>query len=60
VCYNNAKKGIFSCEILLKPKLPEIDPMVIHAIDKNEVFDVDAIITTGTTGAESVEGKSPR
>jgi Bacterial PH domain len=60
VANTEVKKGIFTCEILLKPKFPGIDPIVIHAIDKNKVFDVDAIITTGITGAESVGGKSPR
>jgi hypothetical protein len=43
-----------------RTRFPGIDPIVIHAIDKNKVFDVDAIITTGITGAESVGGKSPR
>jgi hypothetical protein len=37
------KKGIFSCDIVLKPKLPGIDPIVIHAIDKHKVFDVNAV-----------------
>jgi hypothetical protein len=47
---------MFSCDILLKPKFPGIDPIVIHAIDKNKVFDVDAIIITGIRDAEYVEG----
>jgi hypothetical protein len=46
VANTQVKKGTFSCDILLKPKFPGIDPIVIHPIDKNKVFDVNAIITT--------------
>lgn len=56
VANTQVKKGMFSCDILLKPKFPGIDPIVIHAIDKNKAFDVDAIITTGIRDAEYVEG----
>ena len=50
--------GMFSCDILLKPKFPGIDPIVIHTIDKNKTFDVDAIITTGIRDAEYEGGRS--
>ncbi len=52
VANTQVKKGMFSCDILLKPKFPGIDPIVIHAIDKNNVFDVNAIITTGIRDAD--------
>ena len=39
-------------DILLKPKFPGIDPIVIHA----RVFDVDAIITAGIRDAGNVQG----
>jgi hypothetical protein len=56
VANTQVKKGIFSCDILLKPKFPGIDPIVIHAIDKNMVFGVNAIITTGIRDAAYVQG----
>jgi hypothetical protein len=56
VANTQVKKGILSCDILLKPKFPGIDPIVIHAIDKNKAFDVDAIITAGISDAANVQG----
>jgi hypothetical protein len=56
VANTQVKKGMFSCDILLKPKFPGIDAIVIHAIDKNKVFDVNAIITTGIRDAAYVQG----
>ena len=56
VANTQVKKGMFSCDVLLKPKFPGIDPIVIHAIDKNKVFDVDAIITTGIRDAAYIKG----
>ena len=56
VAKTQVKKGIFSCDILLKPKLPGIDPIVVHAIDKNNVFDVDAIITVGIRDTAYIQG----
>jgi hypothetical protein len=56
VANTQVKKGILSCDILLKPKFPGIDPIVIHAIDKNKAFDVDGIITAGIRDAANVQG----
>jgi Bacterial PH domain len=50
------KKGMLSCDIVLKPRFPGNDTIVIHAVNKQKVYDINALITTGIRDAAYVQG----
>lgn len=50
------KKGMLSCDIVLKPRFPGNDTIVIHAVNKQKVYDINAIITTGIRDAAYIQG----
>jgi hypothetical protein len=49
-------KGILSCDIELKPKFPGNDIIVIQAVNKQKLYDINAFITTGIRDAAYVQG----
>jgi PH (Pleckstrin Homology) domain-containing protein len=50
------KKGILSADIELKPRFPGNDTIVIQAINKQKVYEINALIATGIKQAAYVVG----
>lgn len=50
------KKGMLSCDIVLKPRFPGNDTIVIHAVNKQTGYDINALITTGIRDAAYIQG----
>lgn len=50
------KKGMLSCDIVLKPRFPGNDTIVIHAVNKQKGYDINALITTGIRDAAYIQG----
>jgi Bacterial PH domain len=50
------KKGILSADIELKPRFPRNDMIVIQAVSKQKVYEINALITTGIKQAAYVVG----
>lgn len=50
------KKGILSADIELKPRFPGNDTIVIQAVSKQKVYEINALITTGIKQAAYVIG----
>jgi hypothetical protein len=50
------KKGILSADIELKTRFPGNDVIVIQAVNKQKVYEINALITTGIKQAAYVVG----
>ncbi|NAL78152.1 PH domain-containing protein [Nitrososphaera sp. AFS] len=50
------KKGILSADIELKPRFPGNDTIVVQAVNKQKVYEINALITTGIKQAACVVG----
>jgi hypothetical protein len=54
-------KGMLSADIELKPRFPGNDTIVIQAVSKQKVYEINALITTGVKQATYVVvGRFPR